>query len=129
MKKKSFLLLKFCNQFVKFSFIGIINNFLTSLFNSFWRPSALFSDVCRCRIEVKSVFARATARISFCLVLLGPKDCFSLGSPQGEGSSPRPDSFLTGASAPVRGIYWTTLGLTANLRGPFPADAPLRPSY
>lgn len=60
-------------------------------------------------------------------VFLGPKDCFSLGSTQGERSSPGLDSFLTGASAPVRGIYRTTLGLTANLRGPFPADAPLRP--
>lgn len=80
---------------------------------------------------MKDAFANEGADLLLArtFVLLGPKDCFSLGSPQGEGSSPGLDSFLTGASAPVRGIYRTTLGLTANLRGPFPADAPLQPSY
>lgn len=84
-----------------------------------------------CRIKMKDAFSNEGTDLLLArtFVLLGPKDCFSLGSPQGEGSSPGPDSFLTGASAPVRGIYRTTLGLTANLRSPFPADAPLRSSY
>lgn len=43
-----------------------------------------------CKIKMKNAFSNEGTDLFLArtFVLLGPKDCFSLGSPQGEGSSP-----------------------------------------